>query len=111
MVNAEYGSTVSILGTPTRDGYKFLYWQGSQYNPGGNYLVEGANTFTAVWEEVTEEKEESAPTPAPAPTVEPVKYNTDATPRTGDDSSIGMWSVMFAAAGLILMISYKKRTN
>lgn len=52
-VEAKVGDVVEILKAPTRDGYTFKYWKGSEYKPGDKYTVEGDHTFTAVWEKST----------------------------------------------------------
>ena len=52
------GSTITIESAPMREGYKFLYWKGSKYNPGDRYLVEGAHTFVAQWEKDEKKPEE-----------------------------------------------------
>lgn len=44
------GETITIPEAPTRDGYTFVYWQGSEYQPGDSYIVVEDHTFTAVWE-------------------------------------------------------------
>lgn len=47
-----------ILAAPTREGYKFVRWEGSSYQPGDAYDERGGDglladdTLTAVWEEV-----------------------------------------------------------
>ena len=47
------GSTITIEAAPTREGYKFLYWKGSEHHPGENYTVPaGGHTFVAQWEKV-----------------------------------------------------------
>ena len=51
---------ISIIGAPTREGYKFLYWKGSKYNPGDSYTVKDNHTFVAQWE-----AEEPEPQPEP----------------------------------------------
>lgn len=51
---------ISIIGAPTREGYKFLYWKGSKYNPGDSYTVKDNHTFVAQWE-----AEEPEPQPQP----------------------------------------------
>lgn len=45
----DYGEVISILKAPTRSGYTFQYWKGSEYQPGENYTVTGDHTFTAQW--------------------------------------------------------------
>ena len=67
--NHHYGDPITILKAPVREGYRFLYWEGSKYNPGDSYTVTEDHTFTAQWEEVPEPTEE--PTPEPGPTGEP----------------------------------------
>ena len=47
----EVGKYFTLPEAPIRDGYTFLYWEGSRYNPGDKYKVTGTDhTFTAVWE-------------------------------------------------------------
>ena len=43
------GTVISIREAPTKDGYTFLYWQGSIYYPGDPYTVKEDHAFTAVW--------------------------------------------------------------
>ena len=47
---------VITLGEPVKDGYIFLYWEGSRYYAGDEYEVSEDHTLKAVWEK-----------PAPAP--------------------------------------------
>ena len=39
-VTANAGDEVTILDAPTRSGYTFQYWKGSEYQPGDTYVVE-----------------------------------------------------------------------
>lgn len=52
--NVEYGGTITIPNAPTKDGYEFLYWEGSKYYPGDQYTVTGPHTFKAIWKKVEE---------------------------------------------------------
>lgn len=87
-VQVENG-TVITLPSPTREGYTFDYWEGSRYNAGDRYTVNGDRTFTAQW------KKNSA-TPG---TDDPGKTS----PKTGDGSNPALWgSLMFlSVAGMI----------
>lgn len=40
---------ITIIDPPTREGYVFDYWQGSEYQPGDQYTVTGDHTFVAQW--------------------------------------------------------------
>ena len=51
-----YGSKIKIHEAPTREGYKFLYWKGSEYQPGDDYTVTEDHTFTAQWEKTEDVK-------------------------------------------------------
>jgi len=48
-MKAEVGTTVKLPKAPTRDGYTFKCWKGSEYAAGADYQVEGDHTFTAEW--------------------------------------------------------------
>lgn len=75
-VQAENG-TVIILPSPTREGYTFDYWEGSRYNAGDRYTVNGDHTFTAQWKK-------NSTTPG---TDDPGKTS----PKTGDESNLAWW--------------------
>jgi len=47
------GSEIKIHEAPTREGYIFLYWKGSEYQPGDSYVVEDNHVFEAQWQEIT----------------------------------------------------------
>ena len=70
-----YGSKITIADAPEREGYTFLYWQGSEYQPGDEYTVTGKHIFTAQWEENTPEPTEE-PKPTPTPTAKPIPAPT-----------------------------------
>ena len=50
-IETNVGDVIRLPGVPSREGYTFLYWKGSEYEADAEYTVEGDHTFTAVWEE------------------------------------------------------------
>lgn len=63
-VTAKIGDTIKLAEAPTKEGYTFTFWKGSEYKAGASYLVVGDHTFTAQWEEVKkEDKEQENPKP------------------------------------------------
>lgn len=60
-----YGEVITIIGAPQREGYKFLYWKGSEYQPGDSYTVKGDHTFVAQWEKESEPQKEKPHTKVP----------------------------------------------
>ena len=72
------GEEIKILQAPEKEGYQFLYWEGSSYQPGDSYTVTEDHTFTAKWEAKS--------------------------PDTGDHVRIWLWAVL-AAASLTVIIS------
>ncbi|MBQ6390514.1 MAG: InlB B-repeat-containing protein, partial [Eggerthellaceae bacterium] len=48
-IKANVGDTIKLPGAPTKDGYTFKCWRGSEYAAGADYEVEGDHTFTAEW--------------------------------------------------------------
>ena len=49
----EDGTVITIHEAPVRDGYKFLYWKGSEYHPGDKYTVREDHTLEAQWEKTS----------------------------------------------------------
>ena len=81
-VEANVGDTIKLPAAPTREGYTFKCWKGSEYAAGADYKVEGDHAFTAEWE----------------------KDAKTIVPSTGD-SLVGMLALLVAlvaAAGLCL---------
>ena len=72
------GLAITIPEAPVREGWKFLYWQGSAYHPGEKYIVTGDHTFTARWEAI----------PPPVP-------------KTGDRGNPFLWLVLMLL-GLVM---------
>lgn len=46
--------TITIIEAPMREGYQFLYWKGSKYNPGDSYIVKDSHAFVAQWNKIPE---------------------------------------------------------
>ena len=46
---ADLETQFDVIGAPKRDGYTFICWRGSKYQPGQKYLVNSDHTFTAEW--------------------------------------------------------------
>ena len=44
-----YGEEISIHAAAVREGYLFVSWRGSDYQPGDPYTVTEDHTFTAQW--------------------------------------------------------------
>ncbi|MBR0385392.1 MAG: InlB B-repeat-containing protein [Erysipelotrichaceae bacterium] len=80
---------IIVLGKPTKEGYEFQYWEGSQYYAGDEYQVTEDHKLTAVW-----------------------KKNVPA-PDTADNSSLGLYYGMLAVscigAASVLILIRKKR--
>ena len=81
-MNCEYGAKINLPDAPTKEGYKFLYWKGSEYAAGAEYTVDGPHDFTAVWEAETKEEAKEQET----------------SPKTGDNNHLTLWVVLMAAA-------------
>ncbi|MCR4722991.1 MAG: Cna B-type domain-containing protein [Eubacteriales bacterium] len=83
------GVTISIHEAPTREGFRFLYWKGSEYDPGDEYTVTEDHEFVAQWEE-------------PAP-------------QTGEENRLLLWILIMAIAYIdlfsVMFIEKKRRMN
>ena len=94
----KYGTKISIHKKPVREGYEFLYWKGSKYQPGDKYTVKADHTFVAQWKKSTE--------PGSGKPGKPGK-----TARTGDETNIGIWlaAALIAAAVLAGVLIWRRR--
>lgn len=82
-VKANVGDTVTLLGAPTRDGYTFRCWKGSEYAAGAKYTVPaGGHTFTAEWTRSTK----------------------PGLPATGDDMGPATAARVFAVLGSLFVL-------
>lgn len=106
---------------PEREGYKFLYWKGSEYQPGQEYTVTEDHKFTAEWK-----KEEVKPEPKnPSDNKNSITEGTNETktssnnsaaankaPQTGDSSDMMLYAGLVALMSLgVLLILKKKRSH
>lgn len=83
----QIGSEFIIPEGPVKEGYKFLYWKGSEYYPGDKYIVEGPHTFTAVYE----------------------KIEKAASPDTSDDNHTALWMTLLLTSTFCFLFFLKKR--
>ena len=93
-VEAKKGDEITILEAPTREGYKFLYWEGSVYQPGDKYTAEADHTFVAKWEKIEtptpgEGDDDQTPAPGTGDDQTPGDDNQTPAPGTGDDDNTG----------------------
>lgn len=95
------GTIINVHAAPVREGYRFLYWRGSQYMPNDKYTVVDHHTFTAIWEKIT------SPTPTPTDTPTPTPSIKHSTPDTGDAFDVVLWSGVALSAILIALFSIK----
>ena len=84
------GITIT-MPLPTREGYRFLYWEGSKYYAGQEYTITEDHTFTAVWEKIA--------TPAP----KTGGKTAPKTPATGDPTTLAWAGVLAAGAASTLL--------
>lgn len=84
-----------VMPTPTRKGYKFLYWEGSKYNAGDKYTVTEDHTFTAVWQKV----------------MVPSQVSDDSSPLTGDVENIYFWVYGLFISMMLLAIALRRKNS
>lgn len=99
------GDVIEIHAAPTREGYTFVEWRGSSYQPGDKYTVEGDHTFTAIWKK----NAEPDPKPDPEKPDKPDKPEKPDTPVTGDDSTFLHWILLMLTSSGIMCILWTRR--
>ena len=82
------GNIITLINQPTREGYRFLYWKGSAYQPGDKYTVVDDHMFVAQWEKIGTKASRS-------------------NPKTGLESVAGIVCTLVGSTGA-LYISRKK---
>ena len=113
----DVGTVISVHEAPTRDGYTFGYWKGSEYQPGDKYTVEGDHTFVAQWKESgggTPGNPTEQPTNNPGgstTTTSGTRTSGTSTPKTGDGNDLSLWLLITAAALGMVAIGLRKRRS
>ena len=113
----EAGVGITIHEAPEKEGYRFLYWEGSEFYPGDNYVVTGDHSFIAKWEKA----DENAPvneTEAASKTGGDAKKSGDSggntvvnkqtkagTAKTGDTASPALWIILAVAAAAAVTVT------
>ena len=91
------GTIIDIHEAPTRDGYTFDYWKGSEYQPGDKYEVTEDHTFVAQWK-----TKDGPATPL-------ITNKKTGNPGTGDSTRITSWSMILLASILSLIILIQRK--
>ena len=85
----EKGQYLTLPAAPTKEGYTFMYWKGSKYQPGDKYLVEGEHTFTAVWQKNG--------------------VSDKTSPKTGDNAMLYVYTLgLLAATSAVLILNSRR---
>ncbi len=109
-VTMSYGKAsapATILEAPTREGYKFVRWEGSSYQPGDTYDQkddEGLLTddyLTAVWEKASSNATNNNGT-ATKPSATKRDKVSSRVPGTGDCSAVPVSLVFGVASSIVL---------
>ena len=116
------GEVITIVEAPTREGYDFLYWKGSEYQPGDEYTVTENHTFVAQWEEAEDPDNPDNPNDDPEEEDKPSKNNSDKKSsnssktnkagtenKTGDHSMICWFLLLSFSFAVTLVLLGKKR--
>ena len=92
------GTEITIHDAPTREGYTFLYWKGSEYQPGDTYKVTEDHIFEAQWKKNESDKSDNKDAPIIDDTAEGNKNSggNDKSNgiKTGDTSNIMIWILL-----------------
>lgn len=128
----EVGKIFTLPPAPTRSGFSFCYWKGSEYQPGQPYTVTTADhTFTAQWSRNYGPDEPTSPVhpdtlrwlvqsrsyPASGPDLQSVDaaQTSDGTtttvpllPRTGESSEPMVYGLIFIGAAAFVLVLKKK---
>lgn len=107
-----------IIDAPKREGYSFVCWKGSKYQPGDKYTVAEDHVFTAEWKKnesgKTDDKDDSAiddNDDSDDPTTDGTsKAKKSKGAKTGDESNLAIWLMMLiGSAGALIALAKKFR--
>lgn len=100
VIEANIGDIIKIPEAPVRDGYIFVEWRGSSYQPGDDFKVEGDHTFTAIWKKIGSTGDNDGH--HTASTDNKGNKNSKGSPMTGDNSETAIMLLLMAmcVAGL-----------
>ena len=115
------GTVIDIIKAPEREGYEFLYWKGSEYQPGEKYKAVEDHTFVAQWkkaavvnpeptpEEPSQSSKSAESSKVEKPTTSASKPTENKVTKTGEASYITMTTglISIAIAG-VLVLNRKK---
>lgn len=106
-VEANKGEEIKILDAPSREGYVFDYWKGSEYYPGDTYKVEDNHTFTAVWKKDSKNPDNNTGENLNKPGEQSKSQNKNTTdnkaPNTGDNQSIYIYLSLILVTALSVL--------
>lgn len=109
-VTATVGETIKLPAAPTRDGYTFKFWKGSEYAAGADYKVEGDHAFTAEWARNTPSKTGSTTqTPTSATTRTTASTTSSTLAKTGDTTSLVSMAALALSSGACKGAAQKRR--
>lgn len=106
-VEANKGEEIKILDAPSREGYVFDYWKGSEYYPGDVYKVEDNHTFTAVWKKDSKNPDTNTGENLNKPDEQSKSQNKNTSdniaPNTGDNQSIYIYFSLILVTALSVL--------
>ncbi|BET21985.1 InlB B-repeat-containing protein [Solobacterium moorei] len=113
-IEVKKGTTITIMNAPVKDGFKFKYWKGSEYQPGDTYTALEDHTFIAAWEENkkpgTSDVNPSEPgskdkNGTQSSGTSSLNSKNNRTPNTGDNrmNMLYAFGLAFAACGVLVI--------
>lgn len=100
---ANVGETIKLPGTPTKSGYTFKCWKGSEYAAGADYKVEGDHKFTAEWTKNSQSAQPSKSSPKASASTS-TKSGRASLPKT--DDPLASTSPFALAAVLLSLVAF-----